>query len=653
MSIPESISESRTLDISLAEGEPLAAAGDIAGPRVDDLLRRAAARAPSRAALRWTGGEITYAELDARVDRCAAALAGLGVGPGDVVAVAAVLDPLFAVGYYGIARAGAVSVPVNPLMRAEALEHILRTSGAVAAVLSPQVRAALDPALDRLPELRHVLLTRPDPARPEAVVLDDLMARAPVAPPPSRAPEPGGQDVAALLFTSGTTGAPKAVRLSHRNLTVNAAQTAHAHRLTPGSVMFNYLPTFHLMHLNIAVHAACTQILHEDPDVSASPEAAVRQGVTHYYSLPMRLTRLAADPRLAEMRLPGVRAILSGGSALAPAVTKRLAAHFGVPVAQGYGLAEASPQTHFDLLEDPRAGSCGPPSAGTACRVVDVDTRRVLPVGEKGEIQVRGPQLMLGYLGEPPSAHLDQEGWFSTGDIGRMDPEGRLFVVDRLKDVFKCDNFLVSPTEIERVLARHPAVADCVVLDRPDEFSGAVACALVVSCVPGTDPAELARFVDDQVPYYQRLRHVELVETIPRSQNGKIQRRELRARLLDGPGAGAAPQSRGAGRPEGRGTDERSKSVVTIINKLTVTGDPIEFEQLLGKISGYMKSRPGFVSHRLYRSLKDPNVFVETGEWEDMASHQQAVMGSGFQEVLPELIKHAKAEIDLYQTVED
>ncbi|WP_248958977.1 AMP-binding protein [Sphaerisporangium perillae] len=633
-----SISESHALRLSVAEGEPLASIGaDIGGPRVDDLLRRAAERAPERPALRAAGGDLTYAELDAEVDRCAAVLAGLGAGPDQVVAIAAALAPVFAIGYYAISRAGAVSVPVNPLLRAEGLEHVLRTSGAVVAILTPEVHAVLAPARDRLPLLRHVLLTRPDPEAPEAVVLRERMARVTTGPAPAAR---DAEDVASILFTSGTTGAPKAVRLTHRNLTVNAAQTAHAHGLTADSVIFNYLPTFHLMHLNIATHAGCAQILHADPDVAASTETARRYGVTHYYSLPMRLSRLAADPNLADLRLTGVHAILSGGSALPPPVTARLAGHFGVPVVQGYGLAEASPQTHFDRPAAPVAGSCGPPSAGTGCRVVDVDARHVLPVGDKGEIQVRGPQLMKGYLGEEPSAHLDGEGWFSTGDIGVMDAEGRLFVVDRLKDVFKCDNFLVSPTEIERVLARHPAVADCVVVDRPDEFSGAVACALVVSRDPETGAAELAEFVNGQLPYYQHLRHVELVDAIPRSQNGKIQRRELRALVLDRPDPTVAPK-------------REARTVVTIINKLTVTGDPVEFEQLLGKITSYMKSRPGFVSHRLYRSLKNSNVFVETGEWEDMASHQQAMMGSGFQEILPELIKHATADIDLYQTVEE
>jgi long-chain acyl-CoA synthetase len=242
----------------------------------------------------------------------------------------------------------------------------------------------------------------------------------------------------------------------------------------------------------------------------------------------MGLSRLAADPGLGAARIPTLRAILSGGSALPVPATERLAAHFGVPVVQGYGLAEASPQTHFDDMDAPRPGSCGRPAAGTESRIVHVDTRAVQPVGELGELQVRGPQLMLGYLGDEPGSHLDEDGWFATGDVGYTDAEGRLFVVDRIKDVFKCDNFLVTPTEVERTLLRHPAIADCVVLDYPDQLSGAVAYALVVAPGPKADTAAAIDLVNRDMPYYQQVRYAEVVERIPRSPNGKVQRKALR-----------------------------------------------------------------------------------------------------------------------------
>jgi long-chain acyl-CoA synthetase len=516
---------------SVADGGPLAPVAELlGGVRIDDLLRRAASAAPDRVALRAPNNELTYAELDTAVTRCAAALTALVGKAGAVVAVASVLDPVFAIAYYGTARSGNTSAILNPLLPGEALAHILNSSGARAAVVTPQVWERLRPIRHRLTEMRYPVLTeRGDADGGDLPVLTELMDL--VARNDAGAVATDPAEVACVLFTSGTTGAPKAVPLTHRNLTTNAAQTVDAQELRDTSVLLNYLPTFHTMHLNAGVCAAATHVLHHGDDVAASIEVANRYGATHYYSLPMRLSRLAADPRLPGLRLRTARALLSGGSALPPPTAAALAEQFGIPVVQGYGLAEASPLTHFNRLDDPRPGSCGRPVAGTQCRVVEVTSRAVLPVGEKGEIQLRGPQLMSGYLGQDATAEIDADGWFSTGDIGHFDADGHLYLTDRLKDVFKCDNFLVSPTEVESVLRRHPAVADCVVVDQADEFSGAVAYGLVVLRDPSAGTDAVLGFANERLPYFMHLRHLEPVESIPRSQNGKVQRRDLRDRV--------------------------------------------------------------------------------------------------------------------------
>jgi long-chain acyl-CoA synthetase len=496
---------------NIVTGPPLDVLADLmTGPRIDALPRRAARQAPDRCAL----GGLTYRELDERIDQFAAALGELLGHAGAVVAVSSVLDPVFAIAYYGVARAGNVSVVVNPLLPVPALEYALRTSNAELAVVTPETAAALAPLRDRLPALRHVIHT-------DAVT--ELVARG-AAPEPTTTMD----SVASILFTSGTTGAPKAVPLTHRNLIVNAAQTAHAQGLNGTSVMLNYLPTFHTMHLNAAVCATATQVLYAGNDVLGSLVAADKHRVTHYYSLPMRLATLATYPDLG--RLTTVTALLSGGSALPPATASALATALGVPVVQGYGLAEASPLTHFNAPDEPRAGSCGRPVAGTESRIVDIADRSVLPFGEVGELQVRGPQVMSGYLGVPETAELDDAGWLSTGDVGRLDADGFLYLVDRLRDVFKVDNFLVSPTELEGVVRQHPSVADCVVVDQPDPVHGALACALLVLRDNGV-PDAVTEFVNDRVPYYMRLRQVRVVDSIPRSRNGKVQRRDLRAQL--------------------------------------------------------------------------------------------------------------------------
>ncbi|MFG3055272.1 class I adenylate-forming enzyme family protein [Kitasatospora sp. NPDC048239] len=499
-------------------GAPLDTVAElIGGPRIDDLLRRSARRAPRHPALVAEGLVLDYAGLDGRVSRCAEALRGAFGGPRTVIAIAAELTAEFAVTFLGISRSGNTSAMFNPLISDDTLVHVLNACGARAAVLSPAMHRRVAAVRHRIPALEHIVVTAD--AGDGTPVLDAL----------PRAAVPDGEEVetACLQFTSGTTGAPKTVRLSHRNLLVNAAQSAYAHRLEADAVSLNNLPSFHLMHLNTALAVGATHVLCPEQDQEAMVELAGLWRATHLYSLPVRLSRLAGDLRLPALRIPSLRAVLSGGSALPPRTTAALSEHFGVPVVQGYGLAETSPSTHFDLLDRPTTGSCGPPVAGTACRIVDVQTGAVLPVGEKGEIQVKGPQLMLGYLGDGHPA-VPADGWFSTGDVGRIDEEGRLAVVDRIKDVFKCDNWLVSPTEIERVLMRHPAVADCVVFDHPDELSGAVAVGLVVPRGPDVDPAALAEFANAQLPYYEHLRHLRLVEGIPRSATGKVQRRDLR-----------------------------------------------------------------------------------------------------------------------------
>ncbi|MFD2468870.1 class I adenylate-forming enzyme family protein [Amycolatopsis silviterrae] len=525
---------------SLTSGPPMTALdGLLGGPLVDDLLLRAVRRAPDDVAVRSRDTARTYAELNEEVTRFAAAVHE-SVEPGEVVALASVLDPAFPLAFFGLCRAGAIPALVNPLLREEALAHVLATCAATVAIIPPELYPRLAAVRDRLPRLRSVLLTHrghgTDPAARALPTVADLVAAGSGTPPPTPATS---HDIACLQFTSGTTGPAKVVRLSHHNLVVNAAQTAHAQRLTATSVVFNYLPTFHLMHLTISVTAGASLVLWTGDDVAEAVEAADRFGATHFYSLPVRLSRLAADERLPKLRARALRTVLCGGSALPLFATNALSQQFGVPVAQGYGLQETSPSTHFDDLDAPTLLSSGRPVAGTDCRIVRIGEgvdREVLPVGEKGEIQVRGPQLMLGYHDRDRARVVDAEGWFSTGDVGYVDSSGRLFVSDRIKDVFKCDNWLVSPTEIERVLRRHPQVADCAVFDFPDTFSGAVAYALVVPRRVGggepPDPAGFAAYIAERLPYYEHLRDVELIDAIPRSPTGKVQRRELRARAV-------------------------------------------------------------------------------------------------------------------------
>ncbi|ASW54609.1 class I adenylate-forming enzyme family protein [Plantactinospora sp. KBS50] len=513
---------------------------------VDGLLRRAAQRWPERTAIQAGEARISFAELDGAADRAAAAITRRVGGPGRRCAITTVLSPLFAGAFYGIARSGNVAVSVNPLHRPEAMVGTIAASGAVLVLADPRTAARLAPFADRLPPivaLEELAAPAPDPAGMSAASAGGAADTPPDTLPDT--PAAGAEDVACLHYTSGTTGEPKGVLLTHRNLVVNAMQTVQAHGLDTGAVAFNGLPAYHLMHLNAAVCAGATQYLYGAPallgtgTVGESVRAAVRVGATHYYTLPVLLSMLAGAPDLDQLSSGPLRGMFCGGSALPEPVARRLGAHFGIPVLQGFGLAEASSMTHLDRPDRPRPGSAGVPAADTGARVVDVESRAPLEIGQVGEIQVRGPQLMAGYADGTPG--VDPDGWFSTGDVGRIDADGHLYLVDRLKDVFKCDNELVSPSELERVLATHPAVRDCAVVDRPDPLHGAVPVALLVLDVPVTADADevadsVLAYANGRLAAFQRIVTARVVETVPRTPIGKIARRALRETYAGVPG---------------------------------------------------------------------------------------------------------------------
>jgi long-chain acyl-CoA synthetase len=464
--------------------------------------------------------QLTFAQLDAAVS-AAAAMLHREVGTGAVIAVASTLSVDFAVAYYAVLRSGNVVAPINPLLREAELAYQLGLAGVRAAFADRTLGQRLAAVRRELADFDLVL------------GFDALreLAADPREPAPPRAPvDPDA--MASVLFTSGTTGAAKAVALSHRNLTANAVQVALAHRVSANSTCLNHLPTYQSMHLNSAIAAGATQVLCTDPDVTRSFVLAGGYRATHYYSVPARLARLAVDRSLAGLRFGTVTAVGSGGSALSPVASAVLAARLDVAVFQGYGLAETSPLVTSATPDDPAPGTVGRPVAGTECRIVDQDTGVVVGALEAGEVQVRGPQVMRGYLDGGP-ARSTVDGWFSTGDIGRLDRAGRLILLDRRGDLFKQDNWPVSPAAIERRLARHAAVRDCAVVELPDEISGGVPYALLV-LREGVGPEAVRAILDwanTRAPYYEHVADAVVLDAIPRSANGKLQRRYLRELL--------------------------------------------------------------------------------------------------------------------------
>ncbi|MEU9443044.1 class I adenylate-forming enzyme family protein [Streptomyces sp. NPDC048304] len=512
---------------------------------VDGLLRSAAARDPEGVAVRTADAALTFRELDALADRIAVFLERrTGHRPGIGIGVAHTLDPVFAAAYHGALRSGGTAVLINPLTGEDGLRHVVAASGAEIVLVPSATAQRLAKMRTELPRLRSIVVTdAPDGMVPEGCqcLLQEL-GDAPDGAPAHRA-DPSS--VACVQFTTGTTGRPKGVLLTHRNLVANARQTALAHRLGPDSVTVNHLPLYHVMHLNSALYAGACQVLCQDPDPLVSLAVAAGTGATHYYGLPARLHRLAADARLANAPRaarggPRLTAVLSGGSALRPDAARTLHDLLGVPVVQGYGMAELSPLTHCQQPGRYQPGAVGTPVPGTECRIVDLTTRRPVDTGSTGEVQVKGPQLMAGYLDEDRCAPIDADGWYSTGDVGHLDDDGALWLVDRVDDIFKYDNEIVSPSRIERILGEDPRVADCLVADWPDPEHGGLAWAGVVLRDPGgTGGADGTRAVLDSIAartnerlaHFERIRRTEALDAVPRTPTGKPERRRVRRQL--------------------------------------------------------------------------------------------------------------------------
>ncbi|MFE0043460.1 class I adenylate-forming enzyme family protein [Streptomyces albireticuli] len=499
------------------------------------MLAAAAAAFPDRVAVVGERHRWTYAELDAAADDHARALRPLVEGSGAPVAVSSFPHPAFVAGYYGAVRAGAVVVPLNPLLPDAAVERVLEQSGAAVALLAPEVYERLTAWRQRPSRLEHVFpLWGEGGAEPVTAIAPAPASGAPL--PPGR----GGEDTAVVMFTSGTTGPSKGVAVSHRAVLTNAAQFGECHRVGAGSVVLCHLPIVSPMHMNAAVRAGACQVLCPSPDIAEAVRRANEHGATHYYSLPVRLARLATAPELAGLSLTTVTMIAAGNQTLAPQVVAGLSERFGVPVFQGYGLTESTHLAHTDGPVDPRPGSCGPPVPGSESRIVDIDTAEVLAPGEIGELQIRGPQLMTGYTNRPGQEPFDGEGWFATGDVGSLDGEGYLYVLDRLVDVFRHDGLLVSPSLVERLLQEHPAVVEAAVADRADGGRGRAPVAFLVLAEPGPGSraetvAAVIESVNAVLEPHERLRDAVVVPAVARSAtNGKVDRKALRAGLRGG-----------------------------------------------------------------------------------------------------------------------
>lgn len=503
----------------------------------DSLVRAAAERNPDHLAIVYHNMLFTYREVIAMINSIANGLHDLGLRKGDRLCLYMTNRPEYTTTFIAATSLGIVVSPMNPGYKEREVAYQIENSEAKAILLQDSLVPVLQLAMSQkaFPHLQHILITgeKLPESMPEAITFASLMH----ASSPQRPPQVDihSDDLAALPYSSGTTGFPKGVLLSHRNLTVNNLQFLMSLHLDASDVALNFLPFYHIYGVMLTggfLAGGGTQVIMERFDLLQSLELCEQYNVTHYFAVPPIVLALTNAP-VDLNKLKKVKYIFSGAAPLPAAPAIKLHEKTGVTVVQGYGLTEAAPLTHAQPFPVMRLESIGMPIHNTEQKIMDIDTgTRELPVGEDGELVLRGPQVMQGYWKAPEeTARALRDGWLYTGDIGHVDAEGFTYIVDRKKEMIKYKGFGVAPAEIEALLLEHPSVVDSAVIGVPDDEAGELIKGLVVIREGNTvTPDEIVAFANGKLAGYKRVHHVEFIGAIPKTASGKILRRELKER---------------------------------------------------------------------------------------------------------------------------
>ncbi len=472
-----------------------------------------------------TGRSYSYAMLDHLVGRCAAGLVERGLQRREVVGIFAPNGPEYPIAFHGVAQAGAANTTVNSLSNAHELAFQLRNAHARFLITIPQFLDRALPAAAEAGIEEVFVFGEAEGATPFA----SLLATGAPTPQPDI---DCANDLVSLPYSSGTTGLPKGVMLTHRNLVANMAQFADCRNVGPDDRVIGFLPFFHIygqtVVLNDCLRRGAEIVTMPRFDLEHFLQLIQDHRITIAYVAPPVVVALAKHPLIDRFDLSSLRTIMSGAAPLDGALQTACAERIGTDVFQGYGLTETSPVTHaWREGERCTPGAVGMLLASTEARIVDPETTTDC---DRGELWVRGPQVMKGYLenAEATAATIDADGWLRTGDIVTMDEGGIFQIVDRLKELIKYNGYQVAPAELEGVLLKNPAIADAAVIGVPDEACGEIPKAFVVLKADVVmTPAEVMDFVASHVSPYKRIRACEFIDEIPKSASGKILRRVL------------------------------------------------------------------------------------------------------------------------------
>lgn len=528
---------------------------------IPDLLRQTAQQHPTQPAALFYGRSLSYQDLDTLSSRCANALIAAGLRHGDRVLVVLPNLPQFMIVHFGVLKAGGVVAALSPLLVEREIATLAEDSGARIGVVLDRMWDKVQPLVaggvldlaivtgvhDYLPPLKRLLYPikfRNDMVRikhePGKIVAFRRFLAAAESSDPQIAVRP--DDIATFQYTGGTTGLPKAAVLTHRNLIANTFQIRNwvtdVHEA--GEVLLSVMPFFHAYGLSLSLHLgvqlAATSVMVPRFDLTDVMEQIEQHRPTLLPGVPTLYSAIngAAEknPKRQET-LRSIRYCISGGAPLPLEVQERFEAITGGRLVEGYGLSEASPVTHANPLDGrARNGTIGLPLPDTEARIIDVETGTVLPTGERGELQIRGPQVMRGYWQRPEetAAVLSADGWLSTGDVAIMDADGFFRIVDRLKDIIITSGENIYPREVEEVLYSHPKVQDAVVIGVPHPVAGQVAKAVIVPRPGETlDRREMLAFCNANLAKHKVPRQFEFRDSLPKAATGKVLRRALTA----------------------------------------------------------------------------------------------------------------------------
>ena len=531
-----------------------------------DNLETNARRYPNKAALVFFGSVVTYRALYDQATCMAAYLHSLGVRKGDRVVLALQNCPQLVIAHFGILRANAVVVPVNPMNRAEELKHYIADPQAKVAITSADLASEWQQASDSLPQadrLAHLITTHFtdafDPAidgsdAPPTAWRDWLVTRhAPVAlldgqvhdwaqAMACNAPAPeltvGPADLALLPYTSGTTGLPKGCMHPHSSLMHNAIASGLWGNGSPESIVLMVVPMFHITGIVPLMHGCIrmgtTMIIMPRWDRELAGRMISRWKVTAWTNIPTMVIDLLGSPNFASFDLSSLTGIGGGGAAMPQAVAQRLFEQYGLRYVEGYGLTETAAPSHNNPPDNPKQQCLGIPIFGTESRVIDPVTLQEVPQGEQGEIIIHGPQVFAGYWRQPEAtakAFIEFEGkrFFRSGDLGRIDEDGYFFITDRLKRMINASGFKVWPAEVEALMFKHPAIQEACIISTKDSYRGESVKAVVVlrPSHANTTAEEIIQWCRDHMAVYKVPRVVQFVSALPKSGSGKVMWRSL------------------------------------------------------------------------------------------------------------------------------